>query len=167
MGNIKKENKLEKIYTLEPLINFLFEKVNEHYKGEITEFLEPAAGSGNIIDFLKKKVDIPVLSYDIYNETNRGDIIQSDFLKQPIEYKKGRVCIMNPPFHKATKFIYKCLEVSDYVVSITGTTTILSLDYEKVEADEIFVIKKQPFWNQIENREHLVDVSILCLRKKD
>jgi len=105
--NIPNDNKLEKIYTPAALtydmIRYLkdaIEKDDSSYK--ITEFLEPCAGAGAIYDILlSSKVDdsINFLAYDIYNETNRTDIIEADFLKLDIEYQKGRCIITNIPFH--------------------------------------------------------------------
>jgi len=163
MSNLNKENPLEKIYTPRHIIEYLDECLKEFYKEPPTEFLEPAAGDGQIINYLKEVYPhIPCLAYDIFNETGREDIIETDFLKTPLEYKRGRVTIMNPPFTKGTKFIYKCLEVSDYVIAITSASTFVSLDWDKIEADCIRVSKKTKFINF----EKGTDIAILCLKKK-
>jgi len=163
MSNLNKENPLEKIYTPRHIIEYLDDCLKEFYKGDITEFLEPAAGDGQILNYLSEVyVDIPVLAYDIFNETGREDIIEADFLKTPLEYKAGRVTIMNPPFTKGTRFIKRCLEVSDYVIAITSASTFVSLDWDTIEADCIRISKKTKFINY----EKGTDIAILCLKNK-
>jgi len=165
MGNIKMdtiEGRLEKIYTPEPLVKHLIGLLKEYYKEPITEFLEPASGSGNIIDVLKKEyADIPIIAYDIFNESKREDIIESNFLKIKIPYKKGRVAIMNPPFSNAIKFIYKCLECSDLVISIMSMNSWANIDYKKYNVDIIELIKSQPF-----SDGKGYDISIIVIKNK-
>jgi len=162
MANIDKDNKLEKIYTPEKLTMYLLSCLKEFYTEPITEFLEPAAGDGKIIDILRREYpSTPILAYDIMNESARPDIIEADFLKTKIDYKKGRITVMNPPFTRGTKFIYKCLQISDYVVSITAAGTFVSLDWDIVEADAIRISKKTLFENG-----KTYDIAVLCLRKK-
>ena len=89
---------LEKIYTPNKLTDFLIEIIKRQYKDEIVEILEPAAGSGQMIDRVRFHYpNTSLIAYDILNETKRDDIIETDFLKQKLEYKKGRITIMNPP----------------------------------------------------------------------
>jgi hypothetical protein len=145
MSNLNKENKLEKIYTSKPLINHLFDLLDTHYNEEITEFLEPASGSGNIINSIKEKYNQNIIAFDIFNETNRSDIIQQDFLKTNIQYKKGRVCIMNPPFMKGIVFFKKCLQVCDIVISILSINSFLNINYNDYNCELIELINKQPF----------------------
>ena len=64
------------------------------------EWLENSAGSGRMVDFLKSKSDKKIIAYDIINETGREDIKECNYLKEKIEYKKGRVAFINPPFTK-------------------------------------------------------------------
>ena len=160
MGNLKKGD-LEKIYTPKSLTIWMLDLLKKHYKEEITEFLEPSAGDGAIIDVLKKEYsNIPILAYDIYNETNRDDIIEQDFFKVKLEYKKGRVTIMNPPFNKAGRFIKKAAEFSDYVVTIASTNTFLNLDYNVFDVDKIDIFKKYEFNN---NKKY--PICVIALKK--
>ena len=139
MANINKDNKLEKIYTPDNLTNHMLDLLDKYYDGEVTEFLEPAAGSGNMIDVIQSR-NRPILSYDIFNETGREDIIEEDFLKTKLTYKPGRVTIMNPPFAKGLKFMYKCLSVSDIVISILSIGSWVNFDYYKYPNLELIEI---------------------------
>jgi len=146
--NLKKRS-LEKIYTPKQLSLFLLKQLKRFNNFNITEFLEPSAGSGQLLDVIKEQYpNIPLNAFDIKNETHRKDIIECNFLKCDIRYKKGRVTIMNPPFSKGTKFIYKCLSISDIVISITSLNTLLSLDYDKVNVRAIRIFKDYEFSNK-------------------
>ncbi len=162
MANYKKDNtnKEEKHYTPEDLCNYMYDEVLKHYKGEITEWLESSAGDGRLIDFLKEKTNLPVIAYDIINETGRSDIKECDYLKEKIEYKKGRVAFINPPFGKGIKFIYKALEECDYCVSIMSINSFLNLDYEKYEVDTIDIFRKFDFGTC------KVGISVIGIKKK-
>lgn len=161
MSNINKENKLEKIYTTEPLINHLLDLLDEYYKEPIYQFLEPAAGSGNIIDVIKKRYNNKIIAFDIYNETKRKDIFEYDFLKSKLDKIKGTVTIMNPPFQKGLKFVYKALEISDIVISILSINSWINFDYLNYECDLIEIIKNQPF---SDNNKY--DICIMVCRNK-
>ncbi len=141
MSNYKKDGtgKEEKFYTPSVLIDDLFEILNKNFKEEITEYLENSAGDGRIID----RFDKPYIAYDI--NPDREDIKQCDYLKEKIEYKKGRVTVINPPFQKGLKFLYKALKESDYVVSILSLNSLLNIDYSKYWVDDIYLYKRYPF----------------------
>lgn len=142
MANVDKTNKLEKFYTEGILLDKVWELLNENIDiSNITEFLENSAGGGNMIDYLKDKTDIPIIAYDIKNETKRDDIIELDYLKHNIDYKEGRCTFMNPPFTKGLKFFYKAIEESDYVIAILATSSIISFDYEKYGIPKMYNIK--------------------------
>lgn len=85
----------------------------------ISEFLEPSAGSGVFSNYLRSK-KLDVIAIDIEPESD--GIIAADFLKYPIEYKKDRCIIGNPPYgnrlNLASKFFKKGIEISDYIVFI-------------------------------------------------
>lgn len=145
MGNYDKNNMLEKHYTTLELKNDMKKILDEFYQGEITEFLENSAGDGRLIDFLKSNYDVDVIAFDIKNETYRKDIVECDYLSQKIEYKKGRVAFINPPFNKGLKFVYKSLTESDYCVAILSCSSILNLDYSKYDVDTICVYRNFDF----------------------
>lgn len=141
MGNYKGEDRLEKHYTPEKLIDELFDMKNRLCDVEITEYLENSAGGGYICD----RFDKPYIAFDIEPEANRTDIIKSDYLKQKIEYKKGRVAIINPPFQKGLKFVYKSLEEGDWCFAILSKNSLLNIDYNKYYATEIQLYKNYDF----------------------
>ena len=156
MGNLKESNKEEKHYTPEELIDELFNILHQNYKEPITEYLESSAGDGRIID----RFDKPYIAYDIINETGRADIIEADYLKTKIPYKKGRVCVQNPPFNKGLKFIYKALEESDYCVSVLSYNSLFNLDYSKYWIDETRL------WRNFEFENCKISIVIVGVRKK-
>ncbi len=141
MGNIKESNKLEKHYTPELIIDEMFAMLHRNYTDEITEYLETSAGDGRIID----RFDKEYTAYDIHNETGRTDITPVDYLKYKLLYKKGRVCIQNPPFQKGLKFVYKALTEADYVVSMLSYNSLLNIDYSKYWLDEIQLYRNLQF----------------------
>ena len=83
----------------------------------ITEYIEPSAGSGVFLDYLDK----PYLAYDIKPDDSR--VVKQDYLNLDLDYKKGRCIIGNPPFGNSKndlvkKFYNKSIIVADYVVFI-------------------------------------------------
>ena len=159
----KKVGDLEKIYTPNKLTDFLIEQVKKFNNTPITEILEPAAGSGQMVDRIQEHYEsVPILAYDIYNETGRDDIIEADFLKlKGLEYKPGRITIMNPPFTKGLKFIYKCLEYSDLVFAITSSNSFMNVDYDKYEMLELYFIKQAEF-----SDGNKYAINIMVIKKK-
>ena len=47
MANVSKSNEFEKIYTPENLISHLCDLLDEYKTRDITQFIEPSAGSGH------------------------------------------------------------------------------------------------------------------------
>ena len=145
MGNYNKEDKrrLEKHYTPGKLTDEMFKLKEKYIDFDITEYLENSAGGGSIIDRFEK--DIPYIAFDIEPEKYRDDIKKCDYLKEKIDYKEGRVCMMNPPFNKGLKFLYKALKESDYVICILSQNSIINIDYTKVWVDEIQLWRNYDF----------------------
>lgn len=109
---------LDKYYTPPDLAEYIVNKTKEIIGEEnITEFLEPSAGTGVFLDYLDKSY----LAYDIEPEDNR--IIKQDFLALEIEYKKGRCVIGNPPFGRGNSlsmaFYKKSVHLGDYISFIS------------------------------------------------
>ena len=109
---------LDKYYTSDELAKYCVEKTKEIIGEEnITEYLEPSAGAGVFLKYLKDK---PYLAYDIKPEGE--NIVQADYLTLDLEYKKGRCIIGNPPFGTkntlSVKFYKKSLELGDYIAFI-------------------------------------------------
>lgn len=80
----------------------------------ITDIIEPSAGSGAF------STQIKCTAYDILPQ--HPSIIQADFLTLNIPYKKGRLCIGNPPFGTSNtmsvKFYKKACSIGDYIAFI-------------------------------------------------
>ena len=156
MANYKGEDRLEKHYTPVELIDKMFEMKNRLIDFEITEYLENSAGGGSICD----RFDKQYIAYDILPEEGRSDIKQCNYLKEKIEYKKGRVAMINPPFTNGLKFVYKSLEESDYCISILSQNSLLNIDYDKYYVDEINLYRKYEF------PDCKVSIIIIGIRKK-
>jgi hypothetical protein len=93
------------------LIETTFRELVKNGYTEITDIIEPSAGNGAFSNQIK------CTAYDI--EPEADGIIKADFLQVPIEYKKGRLCIGNPPFGHSNSgsvnFFNKCCEIGDYI----------------------------------------------------
>ena len=106
----------DKYYTPIVLANELILKTYEVLISEnITEIIEPSAGNGSFSN------QIPdCIAYDLVPE--QDNIIQADFLKLDMSYKKGRLFIGNPPFGEKNKliddFYNKCCECGDYIAFV-------------------------------------------------
>lgn len=150
----------EKHYTPEFLIQKMWDILQEE-NIIAEEWLENSAGSGRMVDFLKSKSDKKIIAYDIINETGREDIKECNYLKEKIEYKKGRVAFINPPFTKGLKFVYKALEECDYCIALLSITSILNLNYDKYEAIGYIYYKQKV---KFENAN--VEICIMLLKKK-
>lgn len=117
---------LDKYYTpieeAKRLIDKTFEVIG---KENISEVIEPAAGGGAFSSQIEG-----CIAYDIAPEGE--NIIQADFLKLDIEYKKDRLIIGNPPFGKQTykHFLNKALKIADYVAFIMPVTLIGTAEYD-------------------------------------
>lgn len=107
----------DKYYTSSDLAKYCIEKTKEIIgENNITEYVEPSAGSGSFLNYLDK----PYLAYDIEPEDDR--IIKGDWLKTELNYKQGRCVIGNPPYGEknllSMKFYRKAIEVGDYIAFI-------------------------------------------------
>lgn len=112
----------DKYYTSPELAQYVVNKTKEILGEEnITEYLEPSAGSGVFLDVLDKE-DKPYLAYDIEPEDDKDRIIKQDYLQLELKYKKGRLVIGNPPFGKgntmSVKFFKRAIQIADYVAFI-------------------------------------------------
>lgn len=139
MSNLRYSGDKEAHFTTDELIDEMFDLLKKYYKDDIVEYMENSAGDGRIVD----RFDKPYVAYDI--NPLRDDIKECNYLKEKIEYKKGRVCMMNPPFNKGLKFLYKALRECDYVITILSQNSLLNIDYDKVWCDEIQLWRKYDF----------------------
>ena len=150
---------LDKYYTPSDLVDYCILKTYEVVGGEnISEVIEPSAGNGAF----SSKIE-GCKSYDLEPESD--DIIQADYLKLDLSYKKGRLVIGNPPYgsrlNLAKAFCNKSFEIADYVAFILpisqlqNTQTIYKFDliysgdlgkrdYSGMEVHCCFNIYKRP-----------------------
>ena len=110
---------LDKYYTPPDLAEYIVNKTKLIIGEEnISEYLEPSAGTGVFLDYLDK----PYLAYDIEPDDKRNRIVKFDFLSLDLEYKNKRCVIGNPPYGKgnytSVKFFKKSIQLGDYVVFI-------------------------------------------------
>lgn len=113
----KKTSKIEldKYYTPRELAKRLIDKTFEVVgKENISEIIEPSAGNGAFSS------QMDCIAYDIEPEID--GIIKQDFLRLELPYKKGRLCIGNPPFmssnNGSVRFFQKAASIGDYVAYI-------------------------------------------------
>ena len=113
----RKTNKIEldKYYTPLETAKYCINKTFEIIGREnITEIIEPSAGAGSFSLQIEN-----CIAYDIKPE--HPSIIEQDYLKLELDYKKGRLIIGNPPFGKGGKrngyktFFIKSIKESDYI----------------------------------------------------
>ena len=107
----------DKYYTSPELAEYCVKKTKEIIGEEnITEYIEPSAGSGVFLDYLDK----PYFAYDIEPEDDR--VVKQDYLTLDLEYKQGRCIIGNPPFGEknilSMKFFKHSLKFADYIAFI-------------------------------------------------
>lgn len=98
--------------------------------GKINSVLEPSAGKGDIVDYVKKSMNTPYSRYDILIDCIEKDsnlrkmlegkdyhVIHDDFLTYQGRYHYDMI-IMNPPFKDGDKHLLKAFEVQKYGGSI-------------------------------------------------
>ena len=107
----------DKYYTSPELAEYCVKKTKEIIgEDNITEYVEPSAGSGVFLNYLDK----PYLAYDIEPEDDR--IQKADWLDVNLDYKQGRCVIGNPPFGDrntlSVQFYKKSIQVCDYIAFI-------------------------------------------------
>ena len=106
----------DKYYTSPELAEYCVKKTKEIIGEEnITEYIEPSAGSGVFLDYLPENT----LAYDIEPEDDKNIIIKADYLSLDLEYKKGRCIIGNPPFgiknNLIKQFYNKSIQLCNYI----------------------------------------------------
>lgn len=108
---------LDKYYTPQILASSCIQLVYQEIGVDvITDIIEPSAGAGSFSLQLGEKCT----GYDIAPE--HPSILQQDFLKLDLPYKKGRLIIGNPPFgargNLAIQFFKKAIQLGDYIAFI-------------------------------------------------
>lgn len=115
---------LDKYYTPSDLAQYCVNKTKEIIgKDNITQWLEPSAGSGVFLPFL----DENYLAYDI--EPEGSNIVKQNYLELDLPYLKGRCIIGNPPFGESgnlfRSFYNKAILQGDYIAFI-GSIKLLN-----------------------------------------
>ena len=173
---------LDKYYTPNDIAKHCYNKVIEVIGREnITEIIEPSAGSGVFLD-----IDEEIIGYDIEPEDDR--IVKADFLDLDLEYKKGRLILGNPPYGRclnlAQKFYKKSVILGDYIAFILPISQLNNsktfydfdliysedlgkADYSGVKLHCVFNIYKRPKNGlNVNTRVKLKDVTIIRQDKK-
>ena len=106
---------LDKYYTPVELAKSCIDKTFEVIGREnVTDIIEPSAGEGSF------SLQMDCMAYDIAPE--HESIIEQDFLKLELPYKKGRLVIGNPPYgrgnYTAVHFYKKAYSIGDYIAFI-------------------------------------------------
>ena len=176
---------LDKYYTPDELAKYCVKKTKEIIGDEnITEYLEPSAGSGVFLKYLDKTY----LAYDIKPEGE--GIIKQDYLTLDLEYKKGRCVIGNPPYGNgntlSVKFYKKAIKECDYI-SFIQSISQLNNNQQMYEFDLIYSedlglkeysgvklhcclnIYKRPLSNKLNKKPNykLKDVKLIEVRKRN
>lgn len=107
---------LDKYYTPVELSKKLIDlTVNKIGLNNISQFVEPSAGSGSFSDILNDIID--TVAIDI--EPDNINITKADYLSYNLPYKKGRCVIGNPPFGS------KMLLAREFLIKLSQKVTIL------------------------------------------
>lgn len=107
---------LDKYYTPIETANYCWELIEKTIDlKDVTEIIEPSCGNGSFYNWKRK----PDLGIDIKPEMSGENIKTADFLSYPMEYKKGRLIIGNPPYGDklslALQFYNKSVDIADYI----------------------------------------------------
>jgi len=105
---------LDKYYTSQELAVYCVAQTVAIVGGDnITEFVEPSAGTGVFLGYLDK----PCLAFDIAPE--HPSVKEQDYLALELPYKEGRCIIGNPPYGKgnytSVKFFKRAILQGDFV----------------------------------------------------
>ena len=106
----------DKYYTSPELAEYCVKKTKEIIGEEnISEYLEPSAGSGVFLDYLDKPYLLMILNQD-------DRVVKQDYLRLELDYKKGRCVIGNPPFgtknNLTVAFYKKSVAIAEYIAFI-------------------------------------------------
>jgi len=115
---------LDKFYTPIDTAKYCINLAYKYCKN-ITEIIEPSAGSGAFSNQIKN-----CIAYDLVPE--HDSIIKHDFLKLNLPYKSGRLIIGNPPFgnrNNLSRSFYKhSVKLGDYVAFILPISQLNNVD---------------------------------------
>lgn len=111
------------------------------------EWLEPAAGGGNIIKAVsEKRQDVrwtAIEKYDLY-----GNVCTfADFLNHDFQGKRFAATLTNPPYSLAMPFIKKAIEISDTVAMLLRVNFLGSAqraEWMRNNTPSIYVLPNRP-----------------------
>ena len=110
---------LDKYYTPKRVVDICISRVKALGVG-FSEVIEPSAGNGAFLEGINNNFHCPKFLYDIKPE--HSAIVEQDFLKLDLQYKKDRLIIGNPPFGSRNsliiKFFKKSIELGDYIAFV-------------------------------------------------
>lgn len=123
-------------------------------------FLEPAAGSGELLDHVDRRVgpkrwdvvDIrcPRALVDAGRRIGFGvgeGLEQADYLERPAPKKKAAVCVMNPPYSLAEAFVRKAIAEAEIVFALLPLTFLASLERSELldeHSPRVCVLPERP-----------------------
>lgn len=124
---MSKNIELDKFYTptetAKRCVDLMLDVVTNRFF--VTEYLEPSAGSGNFSNLIDG-----CIAYDI--KPTADNIIEADFLKLNLPYKKGRLIFGNPPFgdrnNLARSFYKRATELCDAIAFILPISQLNNSD---------------------------------------
>ena len=140
--------------------------------------LEPSAGSGNIVDFLKKGAAKEVIACETNDKLRRivaskCRIIASDFLKvTPEDIAHIDMIVMNPPFSNARKHILHAYEIAPSgceIVALCNSSDIRSNRYysttDKERVNELIrdYGYSEDYGNCFKDSERATNVEVSCI----
>lgn len=160
MANYKGEDRREFHSTPYELIEEMFNLLDKYYEGEITELLESGAGDGRIMDKFIERYNKPAIGFDIVKMRDDLNIKECDYLKEKLEYKTGRVAVINPNFAYGIKNVYKTLEECDYTIALLSYNSLLNIDYSKYWLEEC------QLWRKVDFGSCKVSIILIAIRKK-
>jgi len=150
---MSKKSKLGQFYTT----NYEYILQNMYISDEVDKIIEPFAGRGDLIKFIKNRENYKIELYDI--ETEDNEIIKQDTLTNPPDYK-NKFILTNPPYlarnknedkiiydKYKTNDLYKCFIISIIKNNCIGGIIIIPLNF-------ISSIRK----NDIELRKQFLEI---------
>ena len=138
--------------------------------------LEPSAGKGNIVDYLKQYGAKEVIACEINNDlakivSGKARLIASDFLTVRSQDVSHIDCIvMNPPFSADENHILHAWDIAPggcTIVSLCNRNTVYGYSHNSKQEKIIELIKlygrNEDFWDCFSDAERKTDVNVACI----
>lgn len=137
--------------------------------------LEPSAGVGNIVEYLKKNGAKEVIACEINDKfrsilANKCEVVEGDFLQLTREkISHVNMIVMNPPFSKGTEHILHAWEIAPDGCEIISLCNSNSLDsyYSKNEKLCELITEygsRESLGKAFSNAERKTEVYVSCVR---